>query len=482
MREVHGKKIRTPESYVNLTEGVSSATLNPSVYKEKEGFAMKMKRIIAVVLSILMVLGTISIKGGVQAAGNTVTVKASQIKSCKYCKNKNGNVWLDITEDVNLIIDMDVDLKLSYIRETSYPNINLTIKGSKKLTLTTGVNIISAKRHGGYGVLNLESGSNVCVGIGSAEATISVDEMNIKSGANFTFVNNYNGTYPDTEPYPIECNSFTSSGNLNLKVLRANYCIGANEIVINGGTVTSEVYGSTFRSNKITINSGYLDLKDTGSSTYARSPINASDLVLGSSLYIKEPEGAIWKATKYRSGVHDKNGNIAYHVIIDKKPAGYDNGGSSGNGSGTGSNGGYSNEWVNGKWYNADGTQTYKGTLKWKSNATGWWVEDTDGWYPTNAWQKIDGTWYYFKPDGYMASNEYYNGYWFNKDGSWDDKYLLSWKSNATGWWVEDKSGWWPSSSWLKIDGYWYYFDASGYMVTSQYVDGWWISSDGVCY
>ncbi len=142
----------------------------------------------------------------------------------------------------------------------------------------------------------------------------------------------------------------------------------------------------------------------------------------------------------------------------------------------------YSNEWVNGKWYNADGTQTYKGTMTWKNDATGWWIEDSSGWYPTDSWQKIDGIWYFFKPDGYMASNEYYNGYWFNSDGSWDDKYFLSWKSNATGWWVEDISGWWPASSWLKIDGYWYYFDASGYMVTSQYVDGWWIGADGVCY
>ena len=142
----------------------------------------------------------------------------------------------------------------------------------------------------------------------------------------------------------------------------------------------------------------------------------------------------------------------------------------------------YSSEWVNGKWYDANGKQTYAGTLQWKSDATGWWVEDTSGWYPADKWQKIDGTWYYFKPDGYMASNEYYKGYWFNKDGSWDDKYLLSWKSNSTGWWVEDISGWWPSSSWLKIDGYWYYFDASGYMVTNQYVEGWWIGADGVCY
>ena len=142
----------------------------------------------------------------------------------------------------------------------------------------------------------------------------------------------------------------------------------------------------------------------------------------------------------------------------------------------------FSNEWVDGKWYNEDGTQTYTGTLTWKSNATGWWIEDTDGWYPTDQWQKIDGIWYFFKPDGYMASSEYYNGYWFNSDGAWDSQYLLSWKSNSTGWWVEDISGWWPQSSWFKIDGYWYYFDASGYMVTNQYVDGWWISEDGVCY
>ena len=141
----------------------------------------------------------------------------------------------------------------------------------------------------------------------------------------------------------------------------------------------------------------------------------------------------------------------------------------------------YNNEWVEGNWYGDNGSQTYSGKLLWKSNATGWWVEDTDGWYPVNQWQKIDGVWYFFKSDGYMAMNEYYNGYWFNADGSWDDKYFLSWKSNSSGWWVEDISGWWPSSSWLKIDGYWYYFDESGYMVASQYVDGWWIGSDGIC-
>ena len=141
----------------------------------------------------------------------------------------------------------------------------------------------------------------------------------------------------------------------------------------------------------------------------------------------------------------------------------------------------YSNEWVDGKWYDVEGKQSYSGTLQWKKNSNGWWVEDTKGWYPKNQWQKIDGIWYFFKPDGYMASEEYYNGYWFNKDGSWDFKYYLTWKSNATGWWVEDKSGWWPTNQWLKIDGDWYYFNSDGYMVTNTYIDGYWIGANGVC-
>lgn len=140
-----------------------------------------------------------------------------------------------------------------------------------------------------------------------------------------------------------------------------------------------------------------------------------------------------------------------------------------------------SNEWVDGKWISEDGTCTYEGELTWKCNSTGWWVEDSKGWYPVASWQKIDGIWYYFNASGYMAANEYVDGYWLNGDGSCSDDYYLTWKCNATGWWVEDKSGWWPSSQWLKIDGCWYYFNASGYMVTSQYVDGYWIGADGVC-
>ena len=57
---------------------------------------------------------------------------------------------------------------------------------------------------------------------------------------------------------------------------------------------------------------------------------------------------------------------------------------------------GYSSEWVDGKWYNADGTQTYEATLSWKSNSDGWWFEDESGWYAVFQWQKINSEWYYF--------------------------------------------------------------------------------------
>ncbi len=160
--------------------------------------------------------------------------------------------------------------------------------------------------------------------------------------------------------------------------------------------------------------------------------------------------------------------------------------GNAGNGSVT--NGGsaspeqkYSNEWINGKWYDANGLQSYEGELQWKSNAAGWWVEDTSGWYPVSQWQKIDGSWYYFGADGYMASNEWRGGCWLSSSGAWEYEATGMWKGNSSGWWYEDTSGWYPAGQWLKVDGYWYYFGSDGYMVTSVYIDGYWIGSDGIC-
>ena len=112
------------------------------------------------------------------------------------------------------------------------------------------------------------------------------------------------------------------------------------------------------------------------------------------------------------------------------------------------------------------GKDKKKQTLKWKHNSKGWWVEDEKGWYPTNQWMKIDGKWYFFKADGYMASSEWCQGYWLSKNGTWSYRYRGSWDKNKKGFWYEDTSGWHSTSEWMRIDGYWYYANSKGYMVT----------------
>ncbi len=141
----------------------------------------------------------------------------------------------------------------------------------------------------------------------------------------------------------------------------------------------------------------------------------------------------------------------------------------------------YKNEWVDGKWYNADGTQTYAPTLQWKQSAYGWWVEDTSGWYPKSQWQKINGKWYYFCADGYMDYSEYRDSCWLGADGAWVEEYYGGmWMYDSYGWWYQDDSDWFPRSQWLWIDGCCYYFKASGYMATSQYIGASWVNEDGV--
>ena len=131
----------------------------------------------------------------------------------------------------------------------------------------------------------------------------------------------------------------------------------------------------------------------------------------------------------------------------------------------------YSEEWVDGLWYNKDGTQTYKYRMAWRHNKKGWWIVDTRGWYPKNQWQKIDGVWYYFKSDGYMAAKEWCNGYWLNKDGSWTYKRKAKWRKDSVGWWFGNAK-WYAKKQWQKIDGKWYYFNAKGYMVTGTQTIG----------
>ena len=94
------------------------------------------------------------------------------------------------------------------------------------------------------------------------------------------------------------------------------------------------------------------------------------------------------------------------------------------------------------------------------------------------GWQQIDGSWYYFKENGDMATGvANINGvkYCFDEDGVM----LTGWQQIAGKWYYISDSGE-LSTGWKEIDGKWYYFADNGEMKTDQYIDGYYVGTDGV--
>ena len=59
-------------------------------------------------------------------------------------------------------------------------------------------------------------------------------------------------------------------------------------------------------------------------------------------------------------------------------------------------------------------------------------------------------TWYWFDDNGYMVAA------WMT-DASW------AWDRDGTGWWYGDNEGTFPMCQWYKINGHWYFFKPDGY-------------------
>lgn len=67
-------------------------------------------------------------------------------------------------------------------------------------------------------------------------------------------------------------------------------------------------------------------------------------------------------------------------------------------------------------------TQSTEKTATWASNDKGWWIQNSDGTYLTNAWYQspTSGLYYYMGADGYMLTNTTTpDGYTVNADGVW---------------------------------------------------------------
>jgi gametolysin len=91
----------------------------------------------------------------------------------------------------------------------------------------------------------------------------------------------------------------------------------------------------------------------------------------------------------------------------------------------------------------------------WQNNDKGYWYVHSNGSYPKEQFEKIDGTWYYFDGSGYMLADK--------------------WKKRPDGaWYYFDKSGE-MATGWKLISNKWYYFKEDGEMLTGwvKYKDTW---------
>ena len=82
----------------------------------------------------------------------------------------------------------------------------------------------------------------------------------------------------------------------------------------------------------------------------------------------------------------------------------------------------------------------------WIKDSKGYWYKRTDGSYPKNEWEKINGKWYHFDSNGYMQTG------WIHLKNKW--YFLKSSGAMATGW--------------IKDENKWYYLLDDGAMVTGK--------------
>ena len=178
--------------------------------------------------------------------------------------------------------------------------------------------------------------------------------------------------------------------------------------------------------------------------------------------------------------------DVSYDVYNRLINRGVLDGSSVNTGGSSGSGAGGDTSKVRGEWKTAGGRwwfQLDNGSYlmnSWLHSNGNWYAFDKDG-YIMTGWNVVEGQYYYFHGSGQMASSEWVDGYWLSGDGSWSYRFYGSWHADEYGWWYGDSSGWYACNQWQKINGYWYYFDEWGYMVTNRNVGGYWLRADGTC-
>ena len=98
-------------------------------------------------------------------------------------------------------------------------------------------------------------------------------------------------------------------------------------------------------------------------------------------------------------------------------------------------------------------------TNRWVRSGNRWWYCHRDGSYTKDDWEAINGVWYYFDQSGWMVTG------WLKKPEGW---YYLNPSTGAM------------ATSWANVNGKWYFLNSAGRMVTGwlSRPSGWYYLSD----
>ena len=113
----------------------------------------------------------------------------------------------------------------------------------------------------------------------------------------------------------------------------------------------------------------------------------------------------------------------------------------------------------------------------WQHDSKGWWYRNSDGSYPANEWKQISGKWYFFDASGDMVTGwKQIGGYWYHFDK--DGVMQTGWVSDGGKWYYFNGSGV-MQTGWITVGGKWYYLKSSGAMAANEYCGGYWLNDDG---
>ena len=117
----------------------------------------------------------------------------------------------------------------------------------------------------------------------------------------------------------------------------------------------------------------------------------------------------------------------------------------------------------------------------WEKTKAGWKYRDSEGNYATSEWKEIDGKWYSFDEDSIMEAKAFRDGWYLKKNGAWNGAgKKAAWKTDKTGTRYRMSNGTYLTSTWMKIDGQWYYFNKDGYREENAYRGGYYLDENGV--